>query len=630
MSSPVDILKQYWGYSHFRPLQEEIIQHVLDKKDVLALLPTGGGKSLCYQVPAMLLEGITLVISPLIALMKDQVSRLKEVGIEATAIYTGIRQQDIDRFLDNAQFGKTKLLYISPERLRSERFRQRLQHLPVKLLAVDEAHCISQWGHDFRPAYLEIGEIREMFPKVPILALTASATKEVVSEMLEKLRMPQAMVVRDSFARKNLHYHVIHRQDHMPYITRLLQKNQGSAIVYVRHRRKTAELSNWLHTQGLQASAYHGGMELVARDMIQEAWIKSHQGVMVATNAFGMGVDKPDVRLVVHYDLPPGLEEYYQEAGRAGRDGKEAYCIVVVKPSSIEQLKTRVEAAFPPLEEIKKVYRCLHLYFDLAVGSGKGETFDFDLQEFATRFQLKPAEAYQALTIMATDGWLAMDESAIKGSTIQIVTDMDTLYQHQLADPMVDLITKAMLRGYEGLWISPVNIAENRLAKFLNWPLAQVIKQLQRLHAQGVVDYRKPEAKEQITLLRERVPEQNFTIDQRAYAFRKERAINRMNFMIGYLDEEVACRENFIRSYFDDVSSEPCGKCDQCIQRKNETKRSGKGIYQALQDKEGITVKDFLANYQLEQQGPVKQQLRQLAEENKIRIIDDKIYAGSK
>lgn len=628
MSQPVDILRKYWGYSLFRPLQQQIIDAVLEQKDVLALLPTGGGKSLCYQVPAMIFDGVTIVISPLIALMNDQVMRLKEIGIEANAIFSGLKQKEIERQLDNAQFGKTKLLYISPERLKSEFFRQRLLHLPVSLIAVDEAHCISQWGHDFRPAYLEIGEVRQFFPKVPLLALTASATKEVKDEILELLQMKNAVQVRDSFARKNLHYHVVNKQDHLPYITRLLQKNNGTAIVYVRHRRKSVELANWLTAQGLDAKAYHGGMDFSSRDTIQDTWIRSDKGVIVATNAFGMGVDKRDVRLVVHYDLPPGIEDYYQEAGRAGRDEKVAYCMMVTKPSSIQQLRTRVEASFPPFEEIRRVYKSLHLFLDLAVGSGLGDTFDFDLQAFSTRFGLNSGQAYTALKIIADDGWISLDDSAVKGSTVQIITNVDTLYQHQVTEPMSDLLTKALLRGYEGLWTYRVNIQENRLAKYLQWTEAQVIKQLNRLHTLGLIEYKKPGSDSQVTLLRERVPENNFTIDQKAYSFRKERAFARMNSMIHYLDDDIPCREWYIRSYFDEKDDQYCGHCDRCLARTGVTKIKSIGVYKAIQDKNGITVKDFLANYATEQQTAIKKELRQLAEENKIRIFEDKIYTS--
>lgn len=626
MITPLHILKQYWGYADFRPLQKEIIDQVLLKKDVLALLPTGGGKSLCYQVPALCNEGVTIVISPLIALMKDQVARLRQLKIPCDAIYSGMSSRDIDRILENARFGKTKLLYVSPERLKTEIFIARVTSMNVSLIAVDEAHCISQWGHDFRPSYLDIGELRKLLPGVPLLALTATATNEVTHEIIERLELKDVMIIRDSFARPNLHYHVIPREDQLPYIERLLLKSAGSAIIYVRHRRLCRELSDWLQTKGIKSGAYHGGMEMQDRDTIQESWIHNKTKVIVATNAFGMGVDKSDVRMVIHFDLPPGIEEYYQEAGRAGRDGQEAYCIIVVKPSSINNLVQKVESSFPDITELRRVYKSVHLYLDLAVGSGKDETFDFDFPSFISRFGYKSAELYQALDIIAKDGWFVIDESALRGSTVQILTDAETLYNSQVADTHVDLLTKALLRGYEGLWSSDVHIQESRLARFLNWNENEVIKQLSQLHTKGLIRYMRSQSKNQITLLRERVPEQNFTIDMKSYMFRKEKAVSRMNAMVAYLGEDVQCREMFIRNYFGENQTEPCGHCDRCRQKEKQNTSWSETIDKTLKEHDGITVKDFLSQYQIEQQVFIKKELRQLADENKIRIVEDKIY----
>jgi ATP-dependent DNA helicase RecQ len=630
LNTPADILKQYWGFSSFRPLQKEIIDRVIAGEDVLALLPTGGGKSLCYQVPALMGEGLTIVISPLIALMKDQVSRLKSLGIAAEAIYSGMRHSDIDRLLDNARYGKIKLLYVSPERLKTDMFRARVQSMPVRLIAVDEAHCISQWGHDFRPSYLEVGELRTALPGIPLLALTASATRPVKEEIIEKLHLKNATVVRDSFARDNLRYHVIYREDQLAYIERLLLKSPGSAIVYVRHRRKCVELAQWFSTKGIDAVAYHGGMDMKTRDVIQTNWISGTSRVIVATNAFGMGVDKSDVRLVVHYDLPPGIEDYYQEAGRAGRDGKDAYCIIVVKPSSETNLVTRVESSFPDIEALRRIYKSLHIYLDTAVGSGFGETFEFDIDRYAARFGFRTAEVYIALDILAKDGWLLLDESTMRGSMLQVIVDAETLYSYQVADKDTDLLVKALLRGYEGLWTSSVHIQEVRLAKFLQWDEKKVRKHLVRLHALGIVDYKTSNAANQVTLLRERVPEQNFTINLKAYAFRKERAFARMNSMLDYLKAEVTCREVFIRQYFDEADAAPCGHCDRCLHQDHGNTKWLNAIYKVLDDRDGITVKDFLAHYQADQQTSVKHELQQLVDENRIHIVEDRIYRSKK
>ena len=597
---------------------------------MLALLPTGGGKSICYQVPSLLLNGLTIVISPLIALMKDQVSRLKALDINAEAIYSGMRSSDIDRILDNCRFGKTRLLYLSPERLKTPMFRERVGTMPVRLIAVDEAHCISQWGHDFRPSYMEIGELRNLFPQVPMIALTASATKEVKDEIIEKLGLKSPSVIRDSFARKNLRYHVIHRQDSLQYVERLLLKSSGTAIIYVRQRRKCIELAQWLSAKGIDTKAYHGGMDLATRDRVQADWISGTTRVIVATNAFGMGVDKSDVRLVIHYDLPPGLEEYYQEAGRAGRDGKDAFCILVDKPSNASTLIKKVEGSFPDLETITRIYKGIHIYLDIAVGAGLGETFDFDLDQFSSKYNFRSSEVYTVLDILSKDGWLLVDESTLKGSTFQLITDNETLYQYQVADTNLDMLSKALLRGYEGLWTTAVHIHESRLAKVLKWEEGVVRKGLQRMHSLGLAEYRVPTAKSQVTLLRERVPEKNFTIDLASYHFRKDRALTRMGYMLDYLKDELACREMFICHYFDEPAAAPCGHCDRCLQREKGNQNQVLNIYSALRDVEGITVKDFLAQYTIEQQPSVKKELQQLSDENRIKIVEDKIYRSRK
>jgi len=625
VQQPTDILKQYWGFDAFRPLQSDIIAEVMAGRDALALLPTGGGKSLCDQLPALAMGGLTIVVSPLIALMKDQVARLKSLGIPAEALYAGMSWTAMDRILDNARFGHTRLLYLSPERLRTDLLQSRIAEMPVSLLAVDEAHCISQWGHDFRPAHLEIGALREILPGVPCLALTASATPAVREEILDKLSMPDARVFAGSFARDNLHYHVAHREDALMYIKRLLDGQAGQAIIYARNRRRCVELADWLVTTGYSAAAYHGGMKMADRDLIQERWVRDETRVIVATNAFGMGVDKADVRLVIHYDLPPGLEEYYQEAGRAGRDGQPAYCVVVVRPNARKELTTRVESGFPGLDAIKRVYRALHIYLDTAVGAGKGAAFDFDLSAFATRFGMKTGDTYQALDVLVRDGWIMLDESVHHGSTLQLISDVATLYQYQVHDPDTDLLTKALLRGYEGLWTGPVTIREKQLAAGTGWMEEKVIQQLHRLHVQGLADYRRPLTPAQITLLRERVPESHFAIDQVAYQARKERALKRLAAMLGYLEDDVECREAVIRMYFGETDVLACGRCDRCRKRKPLTYDWQTQLDNLLKEGGAVSVKDFLARFDPASTPAIRDRLRHLAEERQILITDDQI-----
>ena len=607
-------------------MQEKIIRAVLDGKDTLALLPTGGGKSVCYQVPAIALGGLTIVISPLIALMKDQVARLKALGIEAEAIHAGMPYREMDRILDNARYGRIRLLYLSPERLRTELFLTRLEEMPLKLLAVDEAHCISQWGHDFRPAYLDIGLVRERRPEVPCLALTASATPAVREEILDRLGMADAAVYTASFARPNLHYHVAQRQDGLAYIERLLKAQAGQAIVYTRHRRRCVELAEWLSRLGISAMAYHGGMKLPDRDRIQGQWISDQVRVIVATNAFGMGVDKPDVRLVIHYDLPPGLEDYYQEAGRAGRDGEAAYCVLVVRPNAREELITRTMMGFPDLDTIRRVYRALHIYLDVAVGAGRGESFDFDLATFAARFNLRAGEAYQALDVLVRDGWIMLDESAVRGSTLQLIANTATLYGYQVHDPDTDALTKALLRGYEGLWAGAVTIREQQIAGLLEWTEERVVRQLQRLHAQGLVDYHRPRTPAQVILLRERAPDRLFTIDEQAYAARRERALKRTEAMLAYTGEEVECREVFLRQYFGESLAAPCGHCDRCKQRRVAPADWLAELRRLLDGSETVTVKAFLARFDAAHVHDIRAAMTRLADEGQIRIVDDTIH----
>ncbi|MCB0586106.1 MAG: ATP-dependent DNA helicase RecQ, partial [Phaeodactylibacter sp.] len=417
-NSPLEILKKYWGYDGFRPLQEDIIRSVLEGKDTLALMPTGGGKSICYQVPALCREGICIVVSPLIALMKDQVENLKQRNIPAEAIYSGMHYRDIDRILDNCVYGNIKLLYLSPERLTTELARVRIQKMKASLLAVDEAHCVSQWGYDFRPPYLQIAEMREVLPGVPILALTATATPEVARDIQEKLAFRQENLLQKSFERPNLSYSVLHEEDKLKKLAEILHRVPGSGIVYVRSRRRTKEIARYLQRQKIRADFYHAGLDTEERSRKQEEWMNNKSRVVVSTNAFGMGIDKPDVRVVVHMELPDSLEAYFQEAGRAGRDGRKSYAVLLYNDSDRQNLERRFEQSFPGLKEVQRVYRALGSYFQLATGSGEGQSFDFEIVEFARNFQIKIVQAYSCLKILEQAGWIVLTDAVFVPSSL--------------------------------------------------------------------------------------------------------------------------------------------------------------------------------------------------------------------
>ncbi|MEM1123394.1 MAG: ATP-dependent DNA helicase RecQ, partial [Bacteroidota bacterium] len=428
MKKPLDILKAHWAFEAFRPMQEEIIQAVLEGNDTLALLPTGGGKSICFQVPALVKEGICLVISPLIALMKDQVDNLQKRNIKAVAIYSGMNYTAIDRALDNCIYGDTKFLYVSPERLITDLAKARIAQMNVNLIAVDEAHCISQWGYDFRPPYLEIAKIRELHPKAPVLALTATATKEVVTDIQEKLAFPKPNLYQQSFERKNLSYVVLPESNKSQKLLEVVTNVKGAGIVYTRSRKNTKDLATFLKRNRIASDFYHAGLTTEQRNQKQEAWIQNQTRIMVATNAFGMGIDKPDVRSVVHMDLPDSLEAYFQEAGRAGRDGKKGYCVLLYEETDGQKLLLNYENAFPPMKVIRQVYRALGSYFSLAVGSGIGRSFDFDIGEFVNRFNFKILQAFHSLKMLQQAGWIVLTEAIFRKASIKIKVNREQLY----------------------------------------------------------------------------------------------------------------------------------------------------------------------------------------------------------
>src|SRR5688572_12903133 len=553
-------------------MQEDIIMSVLNGHDTLALLPTGGGKSVCFQVPALLSEGICIVITPLIALMKDQVSQLKSRSIEAVAIHSGMTRQQVDILLDNCIHGKTKFLYVSPERLQTEMFIARVKQMKVGLIAVDEAHCISQWGYDFRPPYLQIATLRELIPEVTVIALTASATEIVCEDIKNRLAFRTGYALfKKSFARENLSFVVRKSENKEKKILEILQKVQGPAIIYVRSRKATQEIAGALTKKRISASFYHAGLNFEERSNRQDQWIQNKNRVMVATNAFGMGIDKPDVRIVIHLDLPENLESYYQEAGRAGRDGLRAYAVMIYQDADVSNLKLKTEQAHPSPDVLKKVYQALANYYQLAVGSGAGESFDFDLHEFTERFSLHTNEVYVALKKLEEEGVIQFNESFYSPSQVHLAFDKTKLYEFQVANGQFDPVIKMMLRLYGGeLFSDFVKISETYLAKGLKTGTEEMINILKHLHALQVVIYQPVKEKPQLTFVLPRQDADRLPLNTARMAARKKLIEEKMNAMINFVTTTHRCRMQMIQDYFNEVTFDTCGICDTCIEKRKK------------------------------------------------------------
>ncbi len=568
-------MRKYWGHQVFRPLQEDIIRSILQGNDTLALLPTGGGKSICFQVPALCREGICLVISPLIALMKDQVYNLRKRNIEAEAIYSGISYRDIDRILDNCVYGNVKFLYLSPERLQSELVRTRLARMNVSLLAIDEAHCISQWGYDFRPPYLQIAEIRPLLAKTPILALTATATPEVVTDIQDKLAFKKrnsSNVFQQSFVRNNLAYVVFNCEEKAAKALNILQKMQGSSVVYVRNRKETQQTSQYLQSYGISAAHYHAGLTAKARGEAQESWITGKVRVIVATNAFGMGIDKPDVQTVIHLDVPETIEAYFQEAGRAGRDGNKAYPVLLYSTHDRPKLEQQYLLSYPSLAEIRRVYQGLGNYFQLALGSGEGEKFDFEITEFAKRYEFNVLKTYNALKLLESAGWIILSESVFKPATIQINVTKEEWYNAVLKYPNLETVMKILLRAYDNIWHQPAEVDEGKIADYLKMPYGKLKQQLTFLQQQEIILYTPKNDSPQLIFARERVSLENLNLTEAAYEFRKKRHYEKMQAMLDYC-ETNKCRSWQLTAYFGEENPKPCGKCDVCLQEKKSLRK---------------------------------------------------------
>ena len=562
------ILKEYWGYDSFRPLQEDVINSVLEGKDTLALMPTGGGKSLCYQVPALANEGLCLVISPLIALMKDQVENLRRKNITAFAIYSGMSRAEVINTLKVATNSNCKFLYVSPERLETNLFKEYLPGMNINLLAVDEAHCISQWGYDFRPPYLRIAVLREELHNVPVLALTASATKEVQDDICGKLQFKEKNIFRQSFERKNLSYSVFKVDSKINKVIEILNKVQGSAIVYCKSRKRTKEIAELLQLQNIVSDFYHAGLPQEERSKRQEDWIKNKTRVIVCTNAFGMGIDKPDVRSVVHADIPDCLENYYQEAGRAGRDGEKSFAVLLYDDNDITELEGLASIRYPSLDDIKNVYQSVANYLQIPAGTGEGNFFDFDINDFVKKFKLNTHTAVYALKALEQDNWLALNEQVFLPSKIKFTTTKEALYEFESSHPELEPAIKALLRGYEGIFDFPTSISETVLIRLLKKDVGEIKKDLTQLHLYGVIHYEPQKDSPQLYFLRNRVKVEDLSVNMDLYNKRKEKFAARVKNIIQYISELVTCRSKMIGSYFGDNKLHNCKVCDNCLRQK--------------------------------------------------------------
>lgn len=590
MTDYLQILRKYWGYNSFRGIQQKIIESIGSGRDTLGLMPTGGGKSITFQVPGLAQSGLCLVITPLIALMKDQVNRLHSMGIKAAAIYSGMTHEQILVTLENCIFGDFKFLYVSPERLKSDLFQIKLRHMNISFITVDEAHCISQWGYDFRPSYLEISVIRQLLPGKPVLALTATATPRVVTDIQNKLQFIRPNVFKMSFERKNLAYIVQHTEDKPQELLNIFHRFEGSAIVYTRNRDKTRETANWLTENGIDALHYHAGLDNTDKDLRQSLWQKGEVRTIVATNAFGMGIDKADVRLVVHLDVPDSPEAYFQEAGRAGRDGKDAFAFLLYNRSDRTKLLKRIQETFPSKKYIKKVYEDISSYYQMAVGDGFNITYEFNEPDFCTKFKYFPVPLESALKILTRANYLNFRTEDENNSRIMFLLQKEELYKLHHLTPQNERLIQAILRQYGGIFSQYVVIEERSLAEATGLDIESIYMMLKSFNQQRILHYIPRKIIPHITFTTRRVDTDEINLTDEIYEKRKKEYEGRINAMLNYAESENNCRSRMLLGYFGERAAEDCGKCDVCERRHHPQKNqkniehAAEGIAQILSD----------------------------------------------
>ena len=613
-------LEKFWGYKEFRPGQEQIIHSIMSGCDTLALMPTGGGKSLTYQVPTLAQEGLCIIITPLIALMKDQVDRLKRLGIPAVAIHSGLSFKQIDIALDNCVYGDVKFLYVAPERLATEAFRLRVQRMNVSLLAVDEAHCISQWGYDFRPSYLRIAEIRKLIPDTPVLALTASATDLVAKDIMSHLGFEKPNIIRSSFARPNLSYAVRHTDDKNEQLLRIINNVQGSGIVYMRSREGCEQLCELLRNQGISASYYHAGLPHAERAMRQEEWTSGRTRIMVATNAFGMGIDKADVRVVVHYTMSDSLESYYQEAGRAGRDGKRSYAVLLVASDDKSKITKRFEQEFPSLETIKSVYEKVCDFVQMAVGDGLYASMPLNLHEFCRREKIYIGTVMAVMDLLEQNGYMTLTEEMENPAKVMFCVSRDDLYKIRVDRIDLDHIIRTILRLYNGIFAEFRAIDERQIAAISGYTEEKVKELLKRMWQMRIIRYIPANSSPMLFFNEERLPTNDLYIAPETYHHRKELMKERFENMVSYSMQQTECRSVVIQRYFGDQEATPCGVCDICLEQRRRRKSSQTSIADTiihLLGKEPLTTREICREIKAEPE-LIASVIEQMQREGKI------------